>query len=195
MRSHKCHLAPVQRNTTRWTSTFHMVKRYFREGDGEAVSFEEAVKEIGKVSKNFSTKQVQREFLELIPNDDTRDNLYEIYKKLKIVNDCTIYLQTADLNILDAKNAIDELMKELDEKKWTDVIKKFCTDDYVDGRNLDFITAARSILDNPLAITELNQEVLWKFKKEVNPSCAVDISPQKPTATFAQKMTKKKKEM
>lgn len=73
MRLKGCNLAPVQKNTTRWSSTLDMVKRYFREG------FEDAVKEIGNSWQNFITTHSRIDFLILIPTEVTRDKLYQVY--------------------------------------------------------------------------------------------------------------------
>ena len=68
-----------------------MVERYFRE------DFEDAgLGELG-IWQNFSTKQSQMDFLNFISAEVTRDKLHQVYIKLNTVNECPIYLQTADL--------------------------------------------------------------------------------------------------
>ena len=69
--------------------------------------------------------------------------LHQVYLQLKIINECT---QTSDLNFLDAKNATHQLKTELNDEEWTDVIEKFCTDDYGDWeKTLDFDSGVRRI--------------------------------------------------
>jgi hypothetical protein len=92
--------------------------------------------------------------------------------------------------------AIDALLVDLNDPEWNSVIEKYCTDDYVKEENLDFVTAARLILEDPLAVldlTELQKLALSKFRIEIDPHCAIDISPEKPNSSMTDKLRKDKK--
>ena len=65
-----------------------------------------------------------------------KEKLRKVFSKLPIIKEITIYLQTADLNILDAKNAIDELKLSLNDSDRPRLIDKFCTDKWKENFDL-----------------------------------------------------------
>ena len=113
MRLQKCDLAPVQRNSTRWSSTFNMLERYFR------VEFEPAVVQIGRIRANFSKVEYQMRYNNWIPNTQERVLLYELYETMIKLNSATVYLQKADLNLVGASFAISSLIDDLNDNSWS----------------------------------------------------------------------------
>jgi len=113
MRLQKCDLAPVQRNSTRWSSTFNMLERYFR------VEFEPAVVQIGRTRANFSKVEYQMRYNNWIPNTQERVLLYELYETMIKLNSATVYLQKADLNLVGASFAISSLIDDLNDNSWS----------------------------------------------------------------------------
>ena len=113
MRLQKCDLAPVQINSTRWSSTFNMLERYFR------VEFEPAVVQIGRIRANFSKVEYQMRYNNWIPNTQERVLLYELYETMIKLNSATVYLQKADLNLVGASFAISSLIDDLNDNSWS----------------------------------------------------------------------------
>ncbi len=161
LRRNGCKLAPVLRNATSWSSTFHMFERYF------CNDFAEAVAAIGAERSNFNSREQQNAFQDLIPTNEQKEQLQELLVKLNIINECTLYLQKANLNVLDVQNAIVALATEVNDEILINFIKQYCSDDCIKSENIDFISGSRRILEDPLAVTELTEDektALWKFR-------------------------------
>ncbi|KAI3657095.1 hypothetical protein MP638_005789 [Amoeboaphelidium occidentale] len=202
LRKFGCYLAPVQRNETRWSSTFNMLNRYFDSARDGQLSFEEAVQRIGDSRECFRQRVAQLEFAALIPDHDSEE-----WNKLKImhtilskVDETTRYLQTSNLNLMDAKEAIDLLLENLREigdvaNELIPIIEEFCSDSYSQvAPYADFVRAARKVLIDPLvAVTDDEIQLLVDFEKEFSIDTAVDISPIKDSATQLEIPHKRKK--
>lgn len=95
----KCGLSPVTRNKTRWSSSFKMVRRYFR-------------------MKKFFTdpsRISQLGIAEHLPSAQEDAVLLELEKHFEILDKCTKKLQEADLTLSDARIRADGIMENFDQ--------------------------------------------------------------------------------
>lgn len=200
-------LAPVLRNATRWSSTFSMLQRFLRE------EFYNAVVAVSMDQTCFKSRAKQYEFQKLLPDADEIDQLKILLDQFKLVNEVTVYLQTSNINVLDAQEAIMQLLDDLglpDNESgfdgdydpatatWNESITYYCCDNYLpdDERSRPFVNGVTAILKDPMDVQDLSAEskfYMESFKTATSATPTNTISPVKPTDSITVKVRKTKK--
>ena len=95
-------LKPITRNSTRWSSCFQMIDRFF------------TIKDYLDI--------VDTDIAELMPNQIQIIQLQNLMNELRLLNELTIYLQKSHINLADVRKCFDKVtLKHQKMKKFLDV--------------------------------------------------------------------------
>ena len=176
-KKHKCKscngiysLEPIIRNATRWSSTYEMLKRYFR--------LQEFIDKTDEVLANNMPSP-----LEMIA-------LKGLMEDLEQFQSTTILLQDSKRNLQEVRCIFDEMLKHYPTMDY------YLSSDGGIVHSPDFEIAIVKILDDEVHnLSSTQEEMLAPFRQANNASIGVGISPVKPDTPYALQALKKKRKV
>ena len=166
----KTNLEPIIRNVTRWSSTYQMLKRFFR--------LQEFIDETDEVlAANMLSP------LEMIALKDLMEDLEQFQST-------TILLQDAKRNLREVRCIFDEMLKHYPTMDY------YLSSDGGIVHSPDFENSIVKVLDNDVDnLSSTQKKFLEPFRQANNASVGVGNSPFKPDTPYAIQALKKKRKV
>ena len=166
----KTNLEPIIRNVTRWSSTYEMLKRFFRLQEF-----------IDKTDEVLATNMLSP--LEMIALKDLMEDLEQFQTT-------TILLQDSKRNLQDVRCIFDEMLKHYP------TMEHYLSSDGGIVHSPDFENAIVKVLDDDVDnLSSTQKELLEPFRQANNTSDGVGTSPVKPDTPYALQALKKKRKV